>query len=109
METEWKRDFSYRILIQEREPNVIADTSHSISRRGVKRADLSGTELREILAPVTAHLRIDYVLPPFHQVSCVYAAFLCWVYNGPVVCALDDHPLLDNGLCQLFKLLFCGK
>ncbi|VDO81144.1 unnamed protein product [Heligmosomoides polygyrus] len=100
---------SYRILIQEREPNVIADTSHSISRRGVKRADLSGTELREILAPVTAHLRIDYVLPPFHQVSCVYAAFLCWVYNGPVVCALDDHPLLDNGLCQLFKLLFCGK
>lgn len=53
--------------MEEREPNVIADTSHSISRRGVKRADLSGTELREILAPVTAHLRIDYVLPPFHQ------------------------------------------
>ncbi|WKY10496.1 hypothetical protein Q1695_002670 [Nippostrongylus brasiliensis] len=53
--------------MEEREPNVVADTSHSISRRGVKRADLCGTELREILAPITAHLRIDYVLPPFHQ------------------------------------------
>ncbi|CAJ0589402.1 unnamed protein product [Cylicocyclus nassatus] len=53
--------------MEEREPNVVADTSHSISRRGVKRADLSGTELREILAPLTENLRIDYILPPFHQ------------------------------------------
>ncbi|EYC09944.1 hypothetical protein Y032_0058g2903 [Ancylostoma ceylanicum] len=53
--------------MEEREPNVVADTSHSISRRGVKRADLSGTELRAIIAPVTEHLRIDYILPPFHQ------------------------------------------
>ncbi|KAJ1348213.1 hypothetical protein KIN20_003468 [Parelaphostrongylus tenuis] len=53
--------------MEEREPNVVADTTHSISRRGIKRGDLSGTELRAILAPITSHLRIDYVLPPFHQ------------------------------------------
>ncbi|EPB68796.1 hypothetical protein ANCCEY_12106 [Ancylostoma ceylanicum] len=57
--------------MEEREPNVVADTSHSISRRGVKRADLSGTELRAIIAPVTEHLRIDYILPPFHQLNFV--------------------------------------
>ncbi|KAE9421614.1 hypothetical protein Angca_006346, partial [Angiostrongylus cantonensis] len=53
--------------MEEREPNVVADTTHSISRRGVKRGDLNETELRAILAPIASHLRIDYVLPPFHQ------------------------------------------
>ncbi|KJH49952.1 hypothetical protein DICVIV_03899 [Dictyocaulus viviparus] len=53
--------------MEEREPNIVADTSHSISRRGLRRADLSGAELRAILAPIVSSLRIDYVLPPFHQ------------------------------------------
>ncbi|KHJ93502.1 hypothetical protein OESDEN_06586 [Oesophagostomum dentatum] len=66
--------------MEEREPNVVADTSHSISRRGVKRGDLSGTELREILAPVTDHLRIDYILPPFHQVN-IAGTFLLWMMS----------------------------
>ncbi|VDM61081.1 unnamed protein product [Angiostrongylus costaricensis] len=56
-----------RMEVTEREPNVVADTTHSISRRGVKRGDLCEAELRAILAPIASHLRIDYVLPPFHQ------------------------------------------
>ncbi|KAK6033964.1 hypothetical protein COOONC_28534 [Cooperia oncophora] len=75
--------------MEEREPNVVADTSHSISRRGVKRADLSGTELREILAPITAHLRIDYVLPPFHQ-------SLNAAYSRGI---LDRAPLRNDLVC----------
>uniref|UniRef100_A0A0N4WL38 BTB domain-containing protein n=1 Tax=Haemonchus placei TaxID=6290 RepID=A0A0N4WL38_HAEPC len=75
--------------MEEREPNVVADTSHSISRRGVKRGDLSGAELREILAPITAHLRIDYVLPPFHQ-------SLNAAYSRGI---LDRAPLRDDLVC----------
>ncbi|PIO60437.1 hypothetical protein TELCIR_18065 [Teladorsagia circumcincta] len=75
--------------MEEREPNVVADTSHSISRRGVKRGDLSGAELREILAPITAHLRIDYVLPPFHQ-------SLNEAYSRGI---LDRAPLRDDLVC----------
>ncbi|PAV80367.1 hypothetical protein WR25_20648 isoform C [Diploscapter pachys] len=53
--------------MEEREPNVVCETAHSISRRGVKRADLDGAELKEILAPLTENIRTQYVLPPFHQ------------------------------------------
>ncbi|CAI2352667.1 unnamed protein product [Caenorhabditis sp. 36 PRJEB53466] len=53
--------------LEEREPNVVADTCHSISRRGLKRAELGGDELREILKPLTDNIRKDYALPPFHQ------------------------------------------
>uniref|UniRef100_A0A1I7XFD6 BTB domain-containing protein n=1 Tax=Heterorhabditis bacteriophora TaxID=37862 RepID=A0A1I7XFD6_HETBA len=57
--------------MEEREPNVVADTSHSISRRGVRRADLCGAELKDIISPLTPLLRTDYVLPPFHQ-ACIF-------------------------------------
>uniref|UniRef100_A0A8R1HV88 BACK domain-containing protein n=1 Tax=Caenorhabditis japonica TaxID=281687 RepID=A0A8R1HV88_CAEJA len=53
--------------LEEREPNVVADTCHSISRRGLKKTELSGEELKEILQPLTEKIRKDYVIPPFHQ------------------------------------------
>ncbi|CAD6193184.1 unnamed protein product [Caenorhabditis auriculariae] len=37
--------------LEEREPNILADTCHSISRRGLRRAELSGDELKDILRP----------------------------------------------------------
>lgn len=53
--------------MEEREPNVVADTCHSISRRGLRKAELSGEELRGIVGQLTEQVRKDYILPPFHQ------------------------------------------
>uniref|UniRef100_A0A1I7T5I4 BACK domain-containing protein n=1 Tax=Caenorhabditis tropicalis TaxID=1561998 RepID=A0A1I7T5I4_9PELO len=53
--------------LEEREPNLVADTCHSISRRGLKKAEKSGDELKEILKPLAENIRKDYALPPFHQ------------------------------------------
>lgn len=49
------------------EPNVVADTVHSVSRRGIKRSEMDSRQLRHILCPLSAHIRVDYCLPPFHQ------------------------------------------
>lgn len=38
-------------------------TAHSVSRKGVKKRDLSDVELREILADLLPHVRIDHILP----------------------------------------------
>lgn len=53
--------------LEDREPNLVADTCHSISRRGLKKAEKSGEELKEILKPLAENIRKDYALPPFHQ------------------------------------------
>ncbi|VBB29507.1 unnamed protein product, partial [Acanthocheilonema viteae] len=53
--------------MEEREPNLIANTSHSISRKGIRRSELNDEELKSILANLLPLVRIDYILPPFHQ------------------------------------------
>ncbi|VDM45605.1 unnamed protein product [Toxocara canis] len=53
--------------MEEREPNLVANTTHSISRRGVRRSELDDVELRNILGSLLPLVRIDYILPPFHQ------------------------------------------
>ncbi|CCD67095.1 BACK domain-containing protein [Caenorhabditis elegans] len=53
--------------MEDREPNLVADTCHSISRRGLKKSEKSGDELKEILKPLADNIRKDYSLPPFHQ------------------------------------------
>uniref|UniRef100_A0A914RDQ2 Uncharacterized protein n=1 Tax=Parascaris equorum TaxID=6256 RepID=A0A914RDQ2_PAREQ len=55
--------------MEEREPNLVASTTHSISRRGVRRSELDDVELRNILGSLLPLVRIDYILPPFHQSS----------------------------------------
>jgi len=45
------------------EPNLVSHTAHSISRKGVKKRDLSDVELRDILAEILPHIRTDHVLP----------------------------------------------
>jgi len=45
------------------EPNLLSQTAHSISRKGVKKRDLSDVELRDILCDVLPHIRTDHVLP----------------------------------------------
>ena len=53
--------------MEEREPNVLAGTTHSISRKGVRRCDMSDAELRQILARLLPLVRTDFILPPYHQ------------------------------------------
>ncbi|PIC24826.1 hypothetical protein B9Z55_017996 [Caenorhabditis nigoni] len=60
-------EFALLRKLEEREPNLVADTCHSISRRGLKKSEKSGDELKEILKPLAENIRKDYALPPFHQ------------------------------------------
>ncbi|UMM33380.1 hypothetical protein L5515_006883 [Caenorhabditis briggsae] len=60
-------EFALLRKLEEREPNLVADTCHSISRRGLKKSEKSGEELKEILKPLAENIRKDYALPPFHQ------------------------------------------
>ncbi|MFH4978737.1 hypothetical protein AB6A40_005446 [Gnathostoma spinigerum] len=53
--------------MEEREPNLVANTTHSISRKGVRRSELNDDELKHILKQLLALVRTDYILPPFHQ------------------------------------------
>lgn len=61
--------------MEEREPNLVANTTHSISRRGVRRSDLNDQELKLILRNLLPLVRTDYILPPFHQV-CFFTPFV---------------------------------
>lgn len=45
------------------EPNLLNHTAHSVSRKGVKKRDLSDVELREILSDLLPLVRMDHVLP----------------------------------------------
>ena len=46
------------------EPNLLNHTAHSVSRKGVKKRDLSDVELREILSDLLHLVRMDHVLAP---------------------------------------------
>ncbi|XP_063430369.1 BTB/POZ domain-containing protein 7-like [Mytilus trossulus] len=49
--------------IEEREPNILSHTAHSISKKGVKKRDLNDNELRDILCDIISLVRIDHVIP----------------------------------------------
>lgn len=49
--------------MEDREPNLLSHTAHSVTRKGVKKRDLSDVELREILSELLPLVR-DHVLPP---------------------------------------------
>ena len=50
------------------EPNLLSHTAHSVTRKGVKKRDLSDVELREILSELLPLVRMDHVLPPSSDV-----------------------------------------
>ncbi|ELT87685.1 hypothetical protein CAPTEDRAFT_22921, partial [Capitella teleta] len=56
--------------LEEREPNLLSHTAHSISRKGVKKRDLNDVELRDILTDLLPFVRTDHVLPPHHDLLC---------------------------------------
>lgn len=51
--------------VEEREPNVVSQTAHSVARRGARgrRELLSDGELRELLSELLCHVRTAHVLP----------------------------------------------
>lgn len=53
--------------MEDREPNVVSQTAHSVARKGVRRRDLNDVELRDILSELLPHVRVDHVLPPSHE------------------------------------------
>ncbi|KAH8420214.1 hypothetical protein KR009_007314 [Drosophila setifemur] len=56
--------------MEDREPNLLSHTAHSVTRKGVKKRDLSDIELREILSELLPLVRMDHVLPPHCEVLC---------------------------------------
>uniref|UniRef100_A0A182RNC3 BTB domain-containing protein n=1 Tax=Anopheles funestus TaxID=62324 RepID=A0A182RNC3_ANOFN len=54
--------------MEDREPNLLSHTAHSVTRKGIKKRDLSDVELREILSELLPHVRMDHVLPPNNEI-----------------------------------------
>ncbi|CAB0035426.1 unnamed protein product [Trichogramma brassicae] len=54
--------------MEDREPNLLSHTVHSVARKGVKKRDLSDIELREILSELLPLVRMDHVLPPNNEI-----------------------------------------
>lgn len=54
--------------MEDREPNILSHTAHSVTRKGIKKRDLSDVELREILSDLLPLVRMDHVLPPSSEV-----------------------------------------
>lgn len=54
--------------MEDREPNLLSHTAHSVTRKGIKKRDLSDIELREILSELLPLVRMDHVLPPNSEV-----------------------------------------
>lgn len=46
------------------EPNLLSHTTHSVSKKGIRKRDLNDTELRDILLDLMPHIRPDHILPP---------------------------------------------
>nr|XP_006815499.1 PREDICTED: BTB/POZ domain-containing protein 7-like [Saccoglossus kowalevskii] len=54
--------------IEEREPNLLSNTQHSVSKKGIKRRDLDDSELREILSDILPYIRVDHIIPHSNEV-----------------------------------------
>ncbi|XP_070578490.1 BTB/POZ domain-containing protein 7-like [Ptychodera flava] len=54
--------------MEEREPNLLSNTQHSVSKKGIKRRDLDDSELREILSDIVPYIRVDHIIPHTSEV-----------------------------------------
>lgn len=53
--------------MEEREPNLVSHTQHSVSRKGIKRRDLDTGELREIISSLLPLVRLEHIIPREHE------------------------------------------
>lgn len=72
------------------EPNLLSHTTHSISRKGVRKRDMNDGELREILADILPFVRSGHVIPTHGDVftSAVKRGLVC----SPAPFAVYDAP-----------------
>uniref|UniRef100_A0A8D9ACE9 BTB/POZ domain-containing protein 7 n=1 Tax=Cacopsylla melanoneura TaxID=428564 RepID=A0A8D9ACE9_9HEMI len=56
--------------IEDREPNLVSQTAHSVSRKGIKKRDLNDVELRELLSELLPLVRMDHVIPQNSDILC---------------------------------------
>ncbi|XP_064602149.1 LOW QUALITY PROTEIN: BTB/POZ domain-containing protein 7-like [Liolophura sinensis] len=54
--------------MEEREPNLLSHTAHSVSKKGVKKRDLNDVELRDVLVDLLPLVRMDHVIPANNDV-----------------------------------------
>lgn len=54
--------------MEDREPNLLNNTAHSVTRKGVKKRDLCDIELRDILSELLPLVRMDHVIPSNHEI-----------------------------------------
>ncbi|KAK3583322.1 hypothetical protein CHS0354_038932 [Potamilus streckersoni] len=88
--------------IEEREPNLLNHTAHSISKKGVKRRDLNDSELREILAELLPLVRMDHVLPYNNEV-------LGNAVKRGLVSSPPSHMICDEGNSSCVSAWVRGK
>ena len=67
--------------MEDREPNLLSHTVHSVARKGVKKRDLSDIELREILSELLPLVRMDHVLPPNNEILAQVNFNLIYFFN----------------------------
>lgn len=75
--------------MEDREPNLLSHTAHSVARKGVKKRDLSDAELRELLADLLPLVRIDHILPPNNEL--LNQAIRRGLVSSPPSCMLNDE------------------
>ena len=73
------------------EPNLLSHTTHSISRKGVKKRDLNDDELRDILSDVLPLVRIDHVIP--HNSDSLHGAMRRGLISSPPSHMIEDEDL----------------
>lgn len=50
------------------EPNLLSNTQHSVSRKGIKRRDLNVVELRDLISNLLPLIRCEHILPASNDV-----------------------------------------
>ena len=92
---------NYVILILT-EPNLLSHTTHSVSKKGIRKRDLNDTELRDILIDLTPHIRTDHVLPPNSDV--LNSAIKRGLLSSP-----PTHMMGDEGVTRTSTAWVRGK
>ncbi|GFR58467.1 BTB/POZ domain-containing protein 7-like [Elysia marginata] len=78
--------------IEEREPNLLSHTAHSVSKKGVKRRDLNDKELGQILSDLLPLVRVDHLLPTNSEV--LSNAVKRGLLAGPLAASLGTEDAL---------------
>lgn len=79
---------------------MVSQTTHSVSRKGVKKRDLSDVELREILSELLPLVRMDHVIPTEHE-TLTQAIRRGLVSSPPSHMIGNDSPILSHHMSRI--------